>query len=122
MMLGAEMAKNAVRALSDEFAKRILISTVTGGKTVQEISLEQAVPLSTCYRRARDLLDEGLLVVERLVVTGDGKRYSVYRSSFKTMEISSDLRTLSVTAELNEDVAGKFRDRWFCLSYPEKGN
>lgn len=116
--LSEALAKHLVTALSDEFSLRIMISTVDVGKTVQDISVEQAVPLSTCYRRARELVDEGILVVERIVVTGEGKRYAVYRSSFKTVEVASDFRGLSASAELNEAVAEKFR-RWrFYASYP----
>ena len=112
------LAKKTVNALSDEFSKRILLSTVERGKTVQEISLEQAVPLSTCYRRARELVDDGVLVIETLVVTAEGKRHAVYRSSFRTIDVVSDFSETTITAELNEEVAEKFRSKWFCLSYP----
>jgi hypothetical protein len=120
IILGGVMTKNAVAALSDEFSRRVLMSTVAEGKTVQDISLEQAVPLSTCYRRARKLVNQGLLVVERIVLTRDGNRYAVYRNSLRTIEMSSDFRGLSATAELNEDVADKFRSRWFNTSYPSR--
>jgi hypothetical protein len=114
--LGGVLASQTLAALSDEFSRRILVSTVSRGMTVQEISVEQAVPLSTCYRRTRELVDHGLLVVERIVVTSEGKRYAVFRSSFRSVEISSDLSEMSLSAELNEDVAGKFRQKMFCLA------
>ena len=118
IVLSGALAKHIVSALSDEFSLRIIVSTVARGKTVQDISVEQAVPLSTCYRRARELVEEGILVVERIVVTGEGKRFAVYRSSFKAVEMASDFRELSASAELNEDVAEKFRRWWFYASYP----
>jgi len=118
IVLGSAMTKSVVTALSDEFSRRMLVSTVGEGKTVQDISVEQAVPVSTCYRRARELVDQGLLVVERIVVTGDGKKFTVYRSSFRSVDMVSDFSGISMSAELNEDVAGKFRQKWFCLSYP----
>jgi hypothetical protein len=112
IVLGEALAECVVAALSDEFSRRIVSSTVDAGKTVQEMSTERAVPLSTCYRRVRELVDQGLLVIERIVVTGDGKRYAVYRSSFRTIKISSDLELLSATAELNPEVAEKFSRKW----------
>ena len=115
------LAAQTVNALSDEFSKRILLSTVAEGKTIQEISVEQAVPLSTCYRRARELVEEGLLVVERLVLNSEGKRHAVYRSSFKAVDVVSDFNETSITADLNEDVAEKFRSKWFCITYPNGG-
>jgi hypothetical protein len=116
--LSEAIAKHIACALSDEFSLRIIVSTVDIGKTVQDISVEQAVPLSTCYRRARELVEQGILVVETIVVTGEGKRYAVYRSSFKSVEMVSDFRGLSASAELNESVAEKFRRWWFYSSYP----
>src|ERR1700722_13456080 len=109
--LSRGLAGCVVAALSDRFSRRIVSSTVSRGKTVQEISAEQAVPLSSCYRRTRELTDKGLLVVERIVITGEGKRYAVYRSSFKEVQISSNLVEISATAELNPDVAEKFHSR-----------
>jgi hypothetical protein len=117
--LGGTLAKHTVDAVSDELSKRILVAAVSAGKTAQEISVEQALPLSSCYRRIRELVDQGLLVAERIVVTADGKRYALYRSSFRTVEMVADFSEMSVSAELNSEVADKFRQKWFCLSYPE---
>ena len=110
--LNGALAECVVAALSDEFSRRIVSSTVDQGKTVQEISNEQAVPLSSCYRRARELVNQGLLVIERIVLTDKGKKYVVYRSSFKDVRISSNLETLSATVQLNPDVAEKFNAKW----------
>lgn len=116
-VLGGRLAKETVNAVSDEFSRRILASTLAQGKTVQEISLEQAVPLSTCYRRAHELMEGGLLVPERIVLTPDGKRFTVFRSAFKKVQIVSDLADTSVSVELNPEVAAKFRQTLFRLSY-----
>jgi len=112
IVLNAAMTRAVMTALSDEFSRRMISSTVDRGKTVQEISLEQAVPRSTCYRRAADLANNGLLVVERIMVTDDGKRYAVYRSSFRSVQMASELGVISATAMLNVDVADKFHRLW----------
>lgn len=109
--LDGATSASAVRALSDEFSRRILASVTAEGKTVRQISVEQAVPTSTCYRRAHELVKEGLLVVERIVVTGDGKRYAVYRSSFKRIEVSSDFVSLSAFGEVNDGMSEKLHNR-----------
>lgn len=119
VVLQGTLAKHTITAISDELSKRILVSAVYEGKTAQEISVEQALPLSSCYRRIRQLVDQGLLVAERIVVTADGKRYALYRSSFRTVEMAADFSEVSVSAELNADVAEKFRQKWFCLSHPD---
>jgi len=110
--LNGALAECVVAALSNEFSRRIIFSTIDEGKTVKKISAEQAIPLSSCYRRARELVNQGLLLIERIVLTGDGKKYAVYRSSFMGVRISSNLETLSATVELNSEVAEKFYDKW----------
>lgn len=118
MPLSGQMANHLVRAISDEFSKRILVSTISEGKTVHEISTEQAVPLSSCYRRARQLVRQGLLIVERIVLTPEGRRFAVYRNSFREIEMTSDFGEVSVSAVLNGVVADKFRGMWFSANPP----
>jgi len=104
IVLHGGTANSLAFALSDDLSRKMLVSAVAGGKTVQDMSDEQGVPLSSCYRRASELVDQGLLLVERIVITADGNRYRVYRSTFKTLEIALDFRGLSASAELNEAV------------------
>jgi hypothetical protein len=101
--LGEEIATNLVSALPQGHSRRILSSTLEKAKTVREISDEQAVPLSTCYRLSRELVGQGLLVVERIIVSESGKRYCLYRNCFKNIEFAFDFQELSVSAELNKD-------------------
>jgi DNA-binding Lrp family transcriptional regulator len=112
------LAKHIASAMSDELSRRILFSALSAGRSAKEISVEQAVPLSSCYRRIRELVDQGLLLVERIIVTAGGKRYALYRSSFRTVEMFADFDEVSVSAELNAEVAEKFRQKWLYLSYP----
>ena len=94
IVLNGALARSILTALADEFSRTNRLLHCDEGKTVQEISLEQAVPLSTCYRRTSELARNGLLMVERIVVTGEGKRFAVYRSSFKCVQISSNLEVM----------------------------
>lgn len=112
--LGGDVAA----ALSDEFSRRILSSIREEAKTVQEISLEQAIPLSTCYRKSRTLSRKGILVVDRIVVTAEGKRFAVYRSPFRGLRVEFSDEGMMVVAELNQDVAEKFRNRWVAQMDP----
>jgi DNA-binding Lrp family transcriptional regulator len=105
-------------ALGDESSRRILTSAIARGKTVEEISAEQNLPLSTCYRRVRNLLGEGLMIRERTVVTPTGKRYAVYRSSFSKAAIKFNNGEVAVEVTPNMDVIDKLRRRWLSANYP----
>jgi hypothetical protein len=105
-------------ALGDESSRKILTSAIARGKTVEEISAEQNLPLSTCYRRTKTLLAEGLMILERSVVTPAGKRYAVYRTSFSETTISFINGEIAVEVTPNLDVLDKLRRRWLSTNYP----
>lgn len=111
------MSKSVLAALGDEFSERIVACTVERSRTVEEISELERIPLSTCYRRIRSLLDSGLVVIERIIITATGNRYALYRSSFKSYHVSIDSHGLDVQAELNDDVAEKYRSRQFTSTH-----
>ncbi len=118
--LDEALATHAIRALSDAVSRKILSSSVTSGKTVTEMSAENAIPLSSCHRKTRELLDHGLLVVERIVLTPGGTKYAVYRSSFKRLELSSDFEEASVFVELNGVTVERLRGNRQGV-YPREG-
>src|SRR5271167_718208 len=105
-------------ALGDESSRKILTSAIPSGKTVEEISAEQNLPLSTCYRRVRNLLGGGLMILERTVVTPAGKRYAVYRTSFSKASISFDGGKVAVELTPNMDIIDKLRRKWLSENYP----
>jgi len=105
-------------ALGDESSRKILTSAIASGKTVEEISAEQNLPLSTCYRRMRSLLGAGLMILERTVVTPAGKRYAVYRTSFSRAAISFNGAEITVELTPNMDIIDKLRRKWLSENYP----
>jgi hypothetical protein len=98
-------------ALGDEFSRRILASAIAVGKTVQEISTEQSISLSTCYDKVGQLVDDGMMILERRVVTMTGKRYGVYRTSFSVATIKFSYGEIEVETKPNAAVLGKLQSR-----------
>ena len=82
------------------------------------MSRENDIPLSTCYRRVHDLLDAQILVVERIIVTPDGKKYELLRSAYRAVTVSFDAGVMRVEAVINEDVAEKLRRLWMTMRAP----
>jgi len=111
------MAHSILEALADGFSEKIMTSTVDEARTVEDISSMRGIPLSTCYRRMQRLVDAGLILVERIVITGSGKRYATYRSCFRSFHIAANPNGVAVEAEMNEDVVEKVRDRRLSISY-----
>ncbi len=117
---GLQSSSSILSALGDESSRRILTSAIASGKTVEEISAEQNLPLSTCYRRIRHFVDDGLMILERLVVTPAGKRFAIYRTSFSDVTIRFYPGETAVETTPNFEVLDKLRTRWLSTNFPSQ--
>ena len=107
--------QSIVQSLSDEYSRKILLSAISSAKSVEDLSKENDIPLSTCYRRVHELLDGQILVVEKIIVTPDGKKYELLRSAYRAVNVSFDGGMMKVDALINEDVAEKLRRLWMTM-------
>jgi len=90
-----------LQAVADDYSRRIIFSIVDRPKSVEEIAEEDAIPVSTCYRRIRRLLNLRLIRLEGIVVTDEGKKFETYRSVVKDAILSfSSSGNLSVEVDL----------------------
>ncbi len=101
-----------MKALADEYSRAILLSTIDKSKSAIEVSAERNIPISTAYRRLHDLEEAGLVVVERSVVSEDGKRFELYRSTVRSVAVSFNPGAIDVEIVPNEDMATKFARLW----------
>jgi DNA-binding Lrp family transcriptional regulator len=104
-----------VQGLADEYSRKIILSAIPKAKSVEDMSRENDIPLSTCYRRVHELLDSQILVVERIIVTPEGKKYELLRSAYRAVNVSFDGGVMKVDALINEDVADKLRRLWLTM-------
>ncbi len=104
-----------VQSLADEYSRKILLSTIPSPKSVEDISRENDIPLSTCYRRVHELLDAQIIIVDRMIVTQEGKKYELLRSAFRMVTVSFEGGAMKVDVIVNEDVAEKLRRMWLAM-------
>lgn len=109
-----------LNVLGDELSRRILTSAITSGRSVEQISAEQNLPLSTCYRRIRHLVDEGLMIQERIVISQAGKRFAIYRTSFSDVAITFDRGEVAAEITPNFAILDRLRTRWMSMNYPQQ--
>ncbi len=89
-----------ITALSDEYSRKILSATLLESKSPEEISREQDIPTSTCYRRIHDLVSERILRIGKIEVE-NGKKHVFYKSAYKNLTIKLDYDQLLVDATSN---------------------
>jgi DNA-binding Lrp family transcriptional regulator len=101
--------------MGDEYSRKIILSVIPAAKSVEDMSRENDIPLSTCYRRVHELLESQILVVEKIIVTPDGKKYELLRSAYRAVTVTFDTGVMRVEATVNEDVADKLRRLWMTM-------
>jgi DNA-binding Lrp family transcriptional regulator len=104
-----------IQALADEYSRKIILRTINQPKSIGDLSEGEGIPLSTAYRRVNEMTDAGILVVEKIILTSDGKKFELYRSAFRSVEIKLDQGELTIEAVLNEDIAARFSRIWSSL-------
>ena len=113
MLITDEQAKDRVlKALADEYSRKMLNASIQHARSVVELSREQNIPMSSAYRRVHEMIEAGLITVERSVVTDDGKRYDLYRSTVKDVSIRFGPGRVEIELTPNEDVISKFMRMW----------
>ena len=110
-----ETRSKMMKALSNVSLRHILVSCSDRPKAASTLAVDLDIPLSTAYNYIHELMEAGLLAVERSVITDEGKRYAMYRSVAR--EIRFVILSNGTTVEIspNEDVATRFYRLWSSL-------
>ncbi len=79
-----QQKKNILEVTSDEYSTKILSVTMKEYKSVNEISAETKIPISTIYRRIRMLEHVKLMMISG-IIDENGKKIFLYKSKIKTI-------------------------------------
>jgi len=111
-VLDDSRALEVVKALSDEYSRKILLAIISKPLSIEEICAESHVPVSTCYRRVRELENHGIIRPEETIITEDGKKFIRYVSRLKQATIILDSQELKVDIVPNAPGEEKLRWMW----------
>ena len=98
--------------MADDCALAILKGTTLRARSAMEIIHEYQLAPSSVYRRIGEFVKSGVLTTERIVVTEDGKKYSLYRSAVREIRAEYRAGELEVSISPNEDVVSKLSRMW----------
>jgi predicted transcriptional regulator len=116
MIINSRKLKQAIlSALADEEMIKILDCAMYRATSVSNIIKECNIPHTTAYRKINWLLDKGLLLIDKIEITSDGKKYSLVRSVLKCLFVRYEYNSLIVEAEYNLDAAEKLTERFLSL-------
>lgn len=72
------------------------------------------IPLGSCYRKVHELVEGGVLIVERIAMT-DGKRCELFRSAYQSFVIEVENGSFKADVVINENIAEKLRAIWLSM-------
>lgn len=103
-------------ALADNEIVRILDCATLHSTSVNEVIRHTGISHSTAYRKIKWMLEEGLLFTEKISITDDGKKFSLFRSTLKSIVTKYDQGKIIVQVEYNINVVERTAERLFSLS------
>jgi predicted transcriptional regulator len=115
LIVKSHEVRAVLTALGDNEMRKILDSTMNQSKSVNEILKETNITHSTGFRKIKWLLNEGLIILDKIIITPDGKKFNSYRSTLKAISIKYEVTNVVVEAEPNFDIAKKWTKKFFSL-------
>jgi hypothetical protein len=116
VIVQSQSAKKVIlTALADEEMMKILDSVMYHSKSIVDISRAKNIPHTTCYRKTKWLLNEGLLIVDKIIITPEGKKFSLYHAVLKSVNVKYESNNVIIEAEQNFDIIKKTMARFYSL-------
>jgi predicted transcriptional regulator len=113
--LSTQIRQSVLAALADQEIVKILDCSMFRDKSVNEVIRECNIPHTTAYRKIRWLLDNGLLLSTRNEVTEEGKKFTLFRSVFKSLRVDYEYGNIAVFADYNIDPVEKVTEKLLSL-------
>lgn len=111
-----QLKQDILTALADQEMLKILNLSMYYSKSVNDIIRQSDISYTTAYRKIKWLLDKELLVVDKINLSSEGKKYTTFRSVLKSIIIRYQQDEIIVEAEENVDLIGKIGGHFFSIS------
>ena len=116
MQITNEKLKKAIlTALADKEMLNIINISKENSASGNEIIKKLNISHSTAYRKIKWMLDNELLVVEKMNFTPDGKKFSLFRSTISAANIRYEEKSIMVEAQRNVNILDSATKRFFSL-------
>ncbi len=105
-------ALESSRLIMDKYAAKILVATHRKPKSAIQLSKKHGIPIAICYRRIHKLEEAGFLKEADRVLTQDGKRVSVYKSTLKNVHIIFEDGNFRIKMEKKRETGEDGTEGW----------
>src|SRR6478672_2517040 len=116
MIIKGERLKCAIlAALADTDLQKILDAVMYKSKSGNQIIKETNISHTTAYRKIKWLVEEKLLIIDKIEITEDGKKSSLFRTILKSFNVRYEYNNVVIEAEQNFDTLRKITEKFFSL-------
>ena len=117
MIIKSQRKKNALlTALADEEMVKIMNCVMYHSKSFNDITAENNdIPRTTAFRKIKWLLNQEILIVEKIIITTEGKKFSMYHSTLRAITVKYENNEVIVEAEQNFHIAKRWVAKFFSL-------
>jgi hypothetical protein len=116
MIIESDRLKCAIlAALADIELQKILDAAIYQSKSGNQIIKETNISHTTAYKKIRWLVEEKLLIVDKIEITEDGKKSSLFRTVLKSFNVKYKYNNVVIEAEQNVDTLKKITEKFFSL-------
>ena len=116
MIITSEKLKQSILViLGDKEMLKILDASMLHAISMNDIIRETGIAHTTAYRKVKWLLDQGVLAVEKIIITEDGKKFSLVRSTLRTFNVKYELGNMVVEGEKNFNPVERTAQDFFSL-------
>jgi hypothetical protein len=92
-----------------------LDAAIYQSKSGNQIIKETNISYTTAYKKIRWLVEEKLLIVDKIEITEDGKKSSLFRTVLKSFNVKYDYNNVVIEVEQNVDRLKKITEKFFSL-------
>jgi len=104
MIIKGERLKLAFLSVLDDIElQKILDAAMYQSKSANQIILETNISHTTAYKKIRWLVEEKLLIIDKIEITEDGKKSSLFRTILKSFSVKYEYNNVVIEAEQNVD-------------------
>lgn len=116
MIIKSERLKRAIlTSLADTDLQRILDVAMYQSKSGNQIIKETNISHTTAYRKIKWLLQEKLLIVDKVQLTEDGEKSSFFRTVPRSLNVRYKCNSVVIEAEQNIDILKGITQKFFSL-------
>jgi predicted transcriptional regulator len=113
MITNPEIIQALLKALADNKDANILALMASQPLSAMDIVEKTNIPISSVYRRINQLEEQGLIGIDRTIVTPEGKSYNRYKASFSQVTVKFQNGNFLVSVVPNRKIVEKAAHLFF---------